>query len=560
MTELAEHPPPELQLLHIPLADITPHPANPRHDVGDVADLAASIAAVGVLEPVLVCPAGTAVGECLTCRDVHPLDEDGDLVDHTRSARAQVSCPGTGGRPADGTRRDRWRLLAGHRRVAAARHAGLATVPALARPDIADDPHQLAAMLAENLQRVQLSPVEEAEGYDQLRLFGWSQASIAEQVGRSKATVSARLRLSKLPEATRARLHAHELTLDIAEKLAEFADDPKLVARLEQQAGTWNFDHVVQRARDDRQRAKQRAKTQKALTAAGVRVIDQPPEWGAWRYDGAVRPVADVVGPADLHDVDEDEEEGVPEVDWAAVEKQAVADHAACPHHAAFVLEFRPEDPVYVCTDPAAHPDWEQRKARLEDPTGPARAREETAEDRAAREAEEREKADLAAASEVRLTFLRGVFGAGAAGGLDPVGIAEIFRRTARHKVTSEYHTDDRLGRVLELLTGSPAPAKSRRRADLLAWIDAAPSTAHLARMFLAFEAERYELDQYGTSLRSSYGFTRSDGQGAEWLALLEQLGYVPSDFERSLVARVTTAAESSAGTEPADTSTTEEG
>lgn len=497
-----------VQLLQLPVADIEEHPANPRRDVGNVDELAASIAEVGVLEPVLVCPAGVAFGMCGVCQYVHELDAAGDLVRHTKNqGRAKIDCPGTGATPT--IRRDRWRLLAGHRRLKAARQAGLATVPALARPDIAGDAEQLAAMLTENLQRRDLSPVEEADGYAQLRLFGWKVDQVATATGRSKAMVSSRLKLAKLPDATRERLHTHELTLDVAEKLVEFADDPATLAKLERSAAGYNFAYDLQWARRHRQEAKAKAKTEKELAGAGVEVIDRPDQF-PWR--SVEQPVLDVVGPPDLTGMDAAARQ-------AATEK-AIAEHATCEHHAAIV---NPGGVVqYVCTNPPAHPDWEAGR-QLHDPG---------AETEAAAEREQEEQ--LAVASEVRLEFLGDTLTRPLADG----ALLPVVRRAVRRRVTSDYQTDDRIGRVLELL-GLPLPsAKKNRKAALLAWIDAAPSVASLARVFLAFDVVVYETDGYGTSLRSPYGWDRGDGQGADWLAHLEQLGYEPSDFERGLLAR----------------------
>lgn len=520
MTAVSEQAPP--RRLDVPLEDVEEHPGNPRHDVGDVDELAASIAALGVLQPIVVCPAGISFGLCPSCGYVHRLDDDGDLVGHKKGGRGSISCPGAGGRPS--TVRPRYRLLAGHRRVAAARQAGLELIPAEVRADIADDGRQLAAMLAENLQRVNLTPVEEAEGYDQLKLFGWSQASIAEVTGRSKATVSARLRLAKLPEKTRARLHAHELTLDVAERLAEFADDPKLVAELERHAGTWNFDHSVQRARDDRRRAKERAKTEKALAAAGVTVVDQPKGWLHWGYAGPVRAVVDVVGPLVEYDADGDE---VGEVDWEAAEKQAVDDHAGCPNHAAFLLTYRPDKPVYVCTDPTVHPDWEERRAAAAAAAGGG----EQPAERAAREQRQAAlRAELDAASTVRLDFVGQLLAGRSA--LQPL---LLFRRTVADKVRGIYNVDT-YGQLLDLLGIEQPSAKARRKEVALAHVEQC-DLAGLGRVLLAVAAADLEHDRYQGTRCVEY-----DGQGvtsaqtfAPWLAFLEQQGYQPSDVDRRL-------------------------
>ena len=92
-----------------------------------------------------------------------------------------------------------WELIAGERRWRAAREAGLPTVPALVRE--ADDRDSLLLALVENVARERLSAIEEARAYAVLvDEFGLSLGEVAERVGRSKPSVSNRLRLLELPD------------------------------------------------------------------------------------------------------------------------------------------------------------------------------------------------------------------------------------------------------------------------------------------------------------------------------------------------------------------------
>jgi ParB family transcriptional regulator, chromosome partitioning protein len=92
-----------------------------------------------------------------------------------------------------------YELIAGERRWRAARVAGLATVPALVRET--DDRNSLLIALVENVAREDLSPVDEARAYAVLMdEFGLGLGEVAEQVGRSKPTVSNRVRLLELPD------------------------------------------------------------------------------------------------------------------------------------------------------------------------------------------------------------------------------------------------------------------------------------------------------------------------------------------------------------------------
>jgi ParB family chromosome partitioning protein len=102
-------------------------------------------------------------------------------------------------------------LIAGERRLRAAREAGLGSVPAVVRE--ADDRESLVLGLVENVAREQLSAVEEARAYAVLiDEFGLALGEIAEKVGRSKPSVSNRLRLLELPDEVLAMLASGELS------------------------------------------------------------------------------------------------------------------------------------------------------------------------------------------------------------------------------------------------------------------------------------------------------------------------------------------------------------
>jgi len=104
-----------------------------------------------------------------------------------------------------------YELIAGERRWRAARAAGIATVPAVVRE--ADDRDTLLLGLVENVAREDLSPVEEGRAYAMLiDEFGLSLGEVAERVGKSKPTVSNRIRLLELPEDVLAMIGRNELS------------------------------------------------------------------------------------------------------------------------------------------------------------------------------------------------------------------------------------------------------------------------------------------------------------------------------------------------------------
>ncbi len=149
-------------VMQIAVDEIRPNPRQPRGalDPEELEDLATSIREHGVLQPLLV---------------TRPVDRDG------------------------------FELIAGHRRLQAARMAGLRTVPAILR--LTSDEEQLELALIENMQRTDLNALEAAEGYRRLADdFGLSHEAIAGRVGKSRVAVSNTLRLLKLPEAVRRSL------------------------------------------------------------------------------------------------------------------------------------------------------------------------------------------------------------------------------------------------------------------------------------------------------------------------------------------------------------------
>ena len=166
---MAEEP----QLRHIRIAELD-RTHNVRRSLGDLSDLVESIRDVGVLTPVTVTPKASTAG---------------------------------------------WWLVAGHRRTAAAEEVGLETVPALVHT-AADRAERLLATLVENLQRLDLDPVEEAGGYRSLVDAGWSQAEVARRVRRSKGHVSRRLRILTLPDTVQAMVTEGTVTVEHAYTLA----------------------------------------------------------------------------------------------------------------------------------------------------------------------------------------------------------------------------------------------------------------------------------------------------------------------------------------------------
>jgi ParB family chromosome partitioning protein len=133
-------------------------------------------------------------------------------------------------RPVAGEEAD-FELVAGERRWRAAQRLGLHEVPVIVRP-IADS-EALEIALVENLQREDLSPLEEAEAYRRLiEEFDRTQASLAEAVGKSRSHVANTMRLLSLPTEVRRRLDEGELSAGHARALLAAADPATLAEEI----------------------------------------------------------------------------------------------------------------------------------------------------------------------------------------------------------------------------------------------------------------------------------------------------------------------------------------
>ena len=128
-------------------------------------------------------------------------------------------------------RPDRHEIIAGERRWRAAQLAGLDAVPVLVRS--ISDQEALALALVENLQREDLSPIEEAEAYRRLmEEFGLTQDSVAGLVGRSRPQISNTLRLLRLPPAVREMVSDGRLSAGHARALINTSDPEALAERI----------------------------------------------------------------------------------------------------------------------------------------------------------------------------------------------------------------------------------------------------------------------------------------------------------------------------------------
>jgi ParB family chromosome partitioning protein len=190
----------------LPLDRIVPNPHQPRGrvDQESLEGLAASIAEVGLLQPIVV----------------RPQEGEGTFV-----------------------------LVAGERRWRAAGLAGLREIPALVREG--EETSLLTEALVENLQREDLSPLEEAGAFQQLlEDFGWTHEEVGKRVGKSRAAVTNALRLLQLPPPIQGLLERGELSAGAARALLSTEDRTfaEHIARRAAQEG-WSVRQVEQAVR-----------------------------------------------------------------------------------------------------------------------------------------------------------------------------------------------------------------------------------------------------------------------------------------------------------------------
>lgn len=233
----------EIKLINTSLID--PHPDNPRKNIGDVTDLAASIKTNGLLTPLSVVPNG-----------------------------------------------ERYMVIAGHRRLAACKQAGTGAVPCFILQ--LGPLQQLEAMVTENCQREQLTVLEEADAIQGMLDLGATTANVAYRLGRSADYVRDRVKAASIKTEVRAsRDDFSQLTIGQLVAIARYDGRPDLQKRLAQAAGTSNFDYTLSRIeRDDRDR--QWIESVAALLVEsdnGINLIPDPPYSNPeWRYAGCMFP------------------------------------------------------------------------------------------------------------------------------------------------------------------------------------------------------------------------------------------------------------------------------
>lgn len=198
-----------MSVVNMPIEYLVPHPQNPRKDLGNLDELTASIKENGIYQNLTVIPVNEAV----------PGEEP------------------------------KYMVVIGHRRLEAAKRAGLQEVPCAIVRDLSET-QQLQIMLLENMQRSDLTVYEQAQGFQQLLDFGMDIEDISQQSGFSKRTIRRRLEIAKLDQNKLKELSStRQLSLKEFDALAKIKN---LEARNEamEKIGTNDFALAVTRAMD----------------------------------------------------------------------------------------------------------------------------------------------------------------------------------------------------------------------------------------------------------------------------------------------------------------------
>ena len=225
MTDFTYTDHPSEGVVQIPVSLLAHHPDNPRKDLGDLTELAASIKAKGVMQNLTVVP----------------FRDDG----------------GTGC----------YHVVIGNRRMEAAKKAGLPTLPCV----IAHMTHaeQVQTMLLENMQRVDLTVYEQAAGFQMMMDFGDSVEKISEKTGFSETTVRRRLKMAELDADTLKKVSERQLSLADFDRLAEI-EDVNVRNKVLEHIGTNNFDWHVAKAKEQQANRRRVDAVRQKLTEAGL--------------------------------------------------------------------------------------------------------------------------------------------------------------------------------------------------------------------------------------------------------------------------------------------------
>ncbi len=258
------------RLVYIPIDKLFPHPDNPRKEIGDVSELAESIISNGIMQNL------TVVRNIRSSKSydrlVDGFDENGvkysdAYVNHAISHAFE----------------DSYTVIIGHRRLEAAKLAGITEIPCVISD--MDYSTQIATMMTENLQRVDLTIYEQAQCFKQMKLdLGMSTDKIAEKTGFSTATVRRRLKLCDLNQDTLQKVSCRQISMDDFDRLYNI-EDPNVRDEILSEIGTANFNNRCAAAEQEQEKKKKIAAWRKLCLESGMTEISKKAAEDYNRYD-----------------------------------------------------------------------------------------------------------------------------------------------------------------------------------------------------------------------------------------------------------------------------------
>lgn len=223
------------QIQNIKIEHLHSNPANPRKNLGDLTDLAASIKANGVMQNLTVVP--QEPGYCTSC---NLYIGSAGKCEKGHDEREKPPC-------SKWESKGNFIVVIGHRRLAAAKLAGLEEVPCVISD--MDEKQQIATMLLENIQRDNLTLYEEAQGFQMMLNLGDTVSGISEQTGISKTTIYKRVNMLTLDNDKFQQAVERGATIYELVALDKIKDIDRKNEVLEK-AGTDNFKNALQQALD----------------------------------------------------------------------------------------------------------------------------------------------------------------------------------------------------------------------------------------------------------------------------------------------------------------------
>lgn len=255
-------------LVNLLVSQLIPHPDNPRKDLGDITELTESVKKNGVLQNLTVTP----------------IDKDGN--------------------PAGKNNADRYMVIIGHRRLAAAKAAGLWDVPCTIVEEITHD-EQLLMMLEENIQREDLTIYDQAQGFQMMLDLGQTVEDIEEKSGFSKTTIYHRLNIAKLDKETlkeKQEDDSFQLNMSDLYELEKVKDAEKRNDILKRSRNSNEIKYLAQATAKEEKKQKNIEKISKILEDNGVEPL--PEHLKTWNCEH----VADI--PYDSEEIHIDNIEG----------------------------------------------------------------------------------------------------------------------------------------------------------------------------------------------------------------------------------------------------------